>query len=81
MHYDNERDRHEYGYDAGQIVDGVVTLDPNTGHFVLMDDEGIGYDSQAVLQKLKGQKIRITIISIKSMEEMQKMMEKVRPPN
>lgn len=73
MKYDNERDRLKYGYDAGQIVEGVVTLDPATGRFVLLDEDGVGYDPQVVLQSLDGQVVRFTIISMRSLENMQQM--------
>lgn len=78
MKYDNERDRHLYGYDAGQIVDGVVTWDPDKGHLVLVDEDGVGFDPNDVLRLLEGKKIRMTIISQESMENMSKMYEDVQ---
>jgi hypothetical protein len=78
MNFDNERDQHTHGYDAGQIVDGTVTWDPEKGRYVLVDEDGVGYDVQEVMKSLNGQKIRLTMISLTSMEEIQKMLEQVQ---
>lgn len=74
MDFDNERDRYASGFDAGQIVDGVVQLDGNTGRYVLVDDSGMGYDPQAVLEHLEGQKIRITIIRLDAIADIENMI-------
>jgi predicted DNA-binding antitoxin AbrB/MazE fold protein len=78
MKYDNERDRNLYGYDAGQIVDGVVTWDSDQERFILVDEDGIGFDPMSVLKLLEGKKIRMTIISQESMEKMSKMYDDVQ---
>lgn len=78
MKYDDERDRHLHGYDAGQIVDGVVTWDPGRGHLVLVDEDGVGFDPYTVLRLLIGKKIRMTIISQESMEDMAKMYDDIQ---
>ena len=78
MDFDNERDRFTHGYDAGQIVDGIVTWDPDKGRYILVDEDGVGYDSQEVLKSLDGQKVRVTVISLASMEEIQKMLNQVQ---
>lgn len=75
MKFDNERDRYSNGFDAGQIVSGKVSRNPETGHFVIIDDEGVGFDPQAALESLEGQEIRMTMTTVKAMIEMQKMLE------
>lgn len=74
MEYDNERDQHAHGYDAGQIIDGEVVKDPDTGHFVLVDEDGIGFDPQAALESLNGQTIRMTMISHRSLQRAEELM-------
>jgi hypothetical protein len=74
MDYDNSRDRKQYGYDAGNIVDGVVTSDPSTGELVLVDEDGIAFSSQSVLRELLGKKVRMTIVSFESIEELEKLL-------
>ena len=76
MRYDNERDRKTYGYDAGSIVDGVVTVDPSTGEHVLVDDDGLAFSSQEVLKTLVGKKVRMTMIGFDSIEELQNLLAK-----
>jgi hypothetical protein len=71
---DNDRDRYSYGYDAGNIIDGVVHLDLSTNKFVLIDDDGEVFDPNAVLQTLMGKKVRITMISFESMEALEKLL-------
>lgn len=67
IEYDNERDRHSYGFDVGNIVDGVVTKDEETGRYVIVDEDGIGFDVLLALKSLVGEKVRVTMISFKSM--------------
>lgn len=69
--YDNDRDRQAYGYDAGVIVDGVVTSDPDTKMLVLVDEDGVAFDPQAVLQDLLGHKVRLTMISFEAIDNME----------
>lgn len=72
--YDNDRDRYAYGYDAGQIVDGVVSFDEKLNRLVILDDDGASFDPQRALQDLLGKKVRVTMISFESMEEMEKLL-------
>jgi hypothetical protein len=74
MEYDNSRDRFSYGYDAGVIIDGEVVYDENKREYVIMDDDGIAFSSQSVLSGLLGQKVRITCITLESIENIQKML-------
>lgn len=76
MNYDNDRDRFAHGYDAGTIVDGVVTED--AGKIVLMDDDGTGFDPMAVLGNLKGKKVRMTIVSFDTIDFMEEMLRQSR---
>ena len=75
MEFDNVRDRFEHGFDAGQIVDGEVVKDPKTGHFIIKDEDGVGFDPQAALATLEGQSVRITMISHRSMQKAQELYE------
>jgi hypothetical protein len=72
--YDNERDRTRYGYDAGNIVDGVVTLDQARGEYVVVDDDGIGFSVQDLFKSLLNKRVRFTCISFDSMEELEKLL-------
>ena len=72
--FDNVRDRYQYGYDAGQIIDGTVTLDEARNRFILVDEDGVGFDVQAALQSLMGKRIRLTMASFESMENLEKML-------
>ena len=76
MEYDNSRDRKKYGYDAGNIVDGVVTADPSTGELVLVDEDGVAFSSQCVLKELVGKKVRVTVVSFESIEELEKLLDR-----
>lgn len=78
MQYDNDRERTKYGYDAGQIVDGIVTWDPEKSRYVIVDEDGVGYDVQEEMKRLVGQRIRQTVISFSSMEEIHKLMDKIQ---
>jgi len=71
--YDNDGDRFQHGFDAGVLRDGTVTLDGKTGHLVLVDDDGIGFDPQAALATLLGKKVRITMISFESLQTIEEM--------
>jgi hypothetical protein len=71
--FDNERDRNTHGFDAGTIVDGVVT--EYDGGYILVDNEGAAFDPQAVLSSLVGKKIRMTMISFESLENIEKLVK------
>lgn len=75
MEFDNERGRHEHGFDAGQLIDGTVRRDPETGHMILVDDEGVGFDPQAALETLEGQTVRMTMISHRSIQRAEELMK------
>lgn len=76
--YDNERDRNSHGFDAGTIVDGEVVFDESSGRFVLVDEDGIGFDPQHVLKGLVGKKIRFTMVSFASLIELESMFQKAQ---
>ena len=81
MEYDNERDRNQYGYDAGTIVDGNVVLDKNTNEYVVVDEDGIAFSMQALLKTLVGQKVRLTCISFESIQNIEQMLAKTNSPD
>jgi hypothetical protein len=78
--YDNKRDQFQHGFDAGLIIDGIVTLDPNTQRFVLVDEDNKGLDLQVALQHLDGKRIRLTIVSFETMEALESMLNATRSP-
>ena len=80
MKYDNDRDRAQYGYDAGNIIDGDVVLDPERNEHVIVDDEGVAFSVQDLLKSLVGKKIRLTCISFEAIENIEKMMAN-QPPS
>ena len=72
MEFDNDRDRFSHGYDAGVIVNGVVTeID---GRLVLVDEDGVGFDPNIVLSDLKGKTVRMTIVSFETIDVMEEMI-------
>lgn len=75
MEFDQERDRLSHGYDAGLIIDGVVFIDSKTGEAILTDDEGVGFNPNQALTTLVGKKVRMTIITLDAIEEMEKLLE------
>lgn len=77
--FDNDRDRFQYGYDAGTIVEGTVTWNESLNRFVIVDDNKVGFDPQVVLQKLDGKQIRMTIISFEAMETIENLMSQANP--
>ncbi len=79
MEYDNVRDRKKFGYDAGNIVDGEVVLDPDTGEYVLLDEDGKAFSTQELFKLLVGKKVRLTCVSFESMENIEKMIAKATP--
>ena len=74
MQEDNERDRFIHGYDAGIIIDGEVKMNEH-GNFLVVDDEGIATNVDAVMSSLVGKQVRFTIISLEAMNEMQKLLD------
>lgn len=70
---DNERDRFEYGFDAGVIVDGLVRVNAETGKIELVDDDGEVFCPEEALGTLQGKKIRLTVVSFEALESMTKM--------
>jgi hypothetical protein len=82
MKYDNSRDRAQYGYDAGNIVDGDVIYDESKKEYVVVDDDGLGFSTQELLKSLLGKKVRITCISFEAIEQIEKMMaDQAMPKN
>lgn len=76
MKYKEDTDQFVAGFDAGNILDGKVQLDPDTGEWVVVDDDGYAFSLQKALEKLKGERVRVTCISMRAMDTLQKMLEK-----
>jgi hypothetical protein len=74
MEFDNNRDRFEHGFDAGSIVDGIVEFNEELNRFVVIDNDGVGFDPQVVLQQLVGKKVRITMVSFEAIENLEKLI-------
>lgn len=74
MQEDNERDRFIHGYDAGIIIDGEVRINEH-GNFLIVDDEGIATNVDAVMSSLVGKQVRFTVISLEAMNEMQNLLD------
>lgn len=62
MEIDNTQDRYAYGYDAGQIVEGVILYDDESKTHVIVNSNGIGYSTEQVLSTLVGQKVRLNLV-------------------
>lgn len=73
--YDNDGDRFQHGFDAGVFRDGIVTLDPQNGHFVLVDEDDVGFDPQKALESLQGKRVRITLISFDALQTLGELTE------
>jgi hypothetical protein len=76
-----ENDRFVYGYDAGNIIDGVVSLDKETGEIILVDDDGDVFIPSEALKSLIGKKVRLTMISFEAMASMESMLKTAESPN
>lgn len=73
MKFDNERDRYSYGMDMGTIVDGVVkNVD---GNYIIVDEDDVACNPQAVLSTLEGKKVRFTVIAFETMENLEKLLK------
>jgi len=79
MKYDNDRDRLQYGYDAGNIVDGLVVFDDEKKEYVIVDEDGVAFSTQDLLKELISRKIRFTCISFESIENLQNLLANTNP--
>ena len=70
---DNDKDRFTYGFDAGNIVDGIVQVDPITGECMLVDDDGEKFYPQKALATMTGKRVRVTMVSFEALENLEKM--------
>lgn len=76
---DIEQDRFAYGFDAGQIIDGVVKYDETLKTHIVVDDDGVGYAIEPALAKLKGQRVRLTLVTMEAMLKMEQMLQSLGP--
>lgn len=72
MEFDNDRDRYAHGIDIGTIVEGVVQV--HDGKLIIMDEDGVAFDPQIVLSTLIGKKIRMTMVSFETMENLENLL-------
>lgn len=77
MEFDNDRQRHAGGFDAGVIVDGVVT-DLGDGRLVLVDEDGVGFDPNMALSSLVGKRVRMTVVSFDAMQVMENLLSRAQ---
>lgn len=75
MKEDNEGDRFAYGYDAGNIIDGVVKWDSVSGRYGIVDEDDVWFFPDSVLETLRDKKVRFTLISFEAIEDLEKMMK------
>lgn len=73
--YDNVRDQFTYGYDRGQILDGVVSLDPDTGEYVVVDSDGVAFSSQAFFKTIEGKQVRFTCATYETISTIEQLMK------
>lgn len=76
--FDNNRSHDLHGFDAGRIVDGTVVYHDVLNRYVIVDDDGIGFDIQPVFKELTGKKVRLTLISFESMDEIEKILKSLQ---
>lgn len=62
------------GFDAGTIVDGVVIWDGILGRYVLVDEDGVGFDPHSVLEGLDGKRVRLTMVSFEAMDKIEQIV-------
>jgi hypothetical protein len=72
MKFDNDRDRYKHGMDIGTIVEGTVIN--HEGKFVIIDEDAIAFDPQMVLSTLEGKKIRLTMVSFETLENIERSL-------
>jgi len=72
MKFDNDRGRYKHGMDIGTIVEGTVVS--HEGRFIIVDEDEIAFDPQIVLSTLEGKKIRLTMVSFETLENIEKML-------
>lgn len=60
--------------DIGNIIDGVVQKDPGTGRYLVVDEDGIGYDIHSALESLDGQNVRVTLVTMQAIMNMELML-------
>lgn len=75
MEIDNEKDRFKYGFDAGQIIEGRIQKDESTGKYLIVDDDGVGFDVLAALDQVDGKNIRLTLVTMDALLAMEKMLK------
>lgn len=75
MLYRTDEDQFANGFDAGQIQDGVVTLDESTGELVIVGDDGLAFSLQQALAKSVGKRVRVSCVSMEAMDNLQKMLD------
>jgi len=78
MKYDNVREQFTYGYDAGQVVEGEVVLDPERNEYVIVDDEGIAFSTQEYIKTLVGKKVRFTCATFETLENIERMIQEAQ---
>jgi len=73
MAHENEL---KYGFDAGTIIDGVIRYDDLTKSYFIEDTDGDKFFPNEAFKSLTGEKVRFTLISFKSMDNMKDLYEK-----
>ncbi len=81
LKYDNVRDQFTYGYDRGQILDGTVTLDPETGEYILVDIDDVAFSPQEFLKTMVGKQVRFTCASYETIATIERMLKATQVRN
>lgn len=74
MKYKTDENQFLSGFDAGSIMDGTITQDPDTKEWVIVDDDGFAYSLQKALSQYDGKKVRMTCVSLEAMDYLQKLL-------
>lgn len=65
-------------YDFGLVVDGKVVYKEDTKEYVVVDEhDNITYSVQDILKSNVGKTVRLTCISMESLDEIEKLMKEI----
>lgn len=62
-------------FNMGHLIEGVVEQDPLTDQFTIRTPEGTFFDTQKALGDLKGQAVRLTLVSFDTLQKLAEMVE------
>jgi len=68
----NGKNKYDGGFDAGIIVDGVVKQVGDS--YIIVDDDGVVFNPAEAMNRMLGQRVRMTMASFETLENMSKML-------